>query len=505
MKDKISAEEAALRGELLGEPYTPPNRPSVFDVPSYDDVADLHELFKRFANTSIAYGGDVVAGVYNFTGSLFVNGRPVGPGGGRYVVDKTTGFTASIQDINVGVIYFCQFTSPQTVTLPTPTGSEVQDGQTISIVSLGKGQITIAGNVVGATLIKTQNTKVDVMWHGGRWWAIASGSGGGGGGEGTPAAPVVAWDPSYDFATWEPVTGTAGPTLGYGVLAIPADLKYTIQNSPPKLIINEAVGGVEYDIEVWGINVAGRGDASNVIAHTWAAINPPSSLSLGVGAGAVTATWSKVSGANAYVVQWSRDQAVWQSAEVGDVSTTVINDLDNVQYWFRVAAKNTPVLSGWSAVQTAIPDPAVIQPIEAAPSAFSKFTITNYNAKYQYTVAGAVGTASIAGNVVTVDDPRGVAILTCSYGASQPKSLRFERRPEGTHTVCQYNQTNWYPHDDPCHQSSDCGCGGCCCGACSSYNPGCGHSDGCGSQRQEPDNWSGEGFTNQYGEWTKIG
>lgn len=510
------SDDAAPARATVGTPYQPTGRPqALFDVPSYDDIADLQALFKRFADTTLSLSGDVTSGVYAFNGDVIVDGRKVGPNSGQVVVGRTSGFTVTIQDVWLSTVFFCQFTTNQTVTLPTPGPTDIADGQVFSIVALGTGDISLVGDIVGPSVVRTQYSRLEVMWHDGRWWTATTGYGGGGGGEGAPTAPVISWDATFDSVQWSPVSGPAGPTLGYGALAIPSDLGYVIDNAAPRLTVTQAVGGVQYEIVVWGTNIAGKGDSSNSLSHTWPALPavPDQSVTLTPGNGSMTVSWSKVAGANAYVVGWSLDKVTWNMSDqlvFGDVTSGVVGDLDPKPYWFRVAARNSPITSAWSAPVQGIPNPAVLQPIAMKNGASAGvFLIDNFKSKYTYTVVATVGTASISGATVTVNDPSGKAVVQCSYPGSDPVQRNLERRPDGTKPECQWTMNRFYEHDYPCGDGYPAACAPCegyestC--ACSTYPPDkCGHQVGTGSQRQVPVDYTGEGFTKQNGEWTKI-
>ena len=86
-----------------GHAYTPTGRSAVFDVPAYDDNADLRILFQRFADTAAAHDGDTYTGVHDFTGSLRKDGLDVVTVSGSQTVSGKTITGAAISGGTIDV------------------------------------------------------------------------------------------------------------------------------------------------------------------------------------------------------------------------------------------------------------------------------------------------------------------------------------------------------------------------------------------------------------------
>lgn len=164
----MSAEQAAEEGVIVGTPYTPPGRNSVFDVPAYDDIADLQLLFKRFANTAASYqeaGGNVEA--------------------------RTDAFV--VQPTDVGSVFMCSFDSVKTATLSAliqPT-----DGMKVSVVQLGIGAVQFVSEgapVKGIIQTPAQYQGIQAIFSGGTWWCVPFGGSGGGPSGPVPVFPITA-------------------------------------------------------------------------------------------------------------------------------------------------------------------------------------------------------------------------------------------------------------------------------------------------------------------------
>ena len=160
---KKRAEDAD--GEILGEGYIPPGRTAVFDIPAYDDIADLHELFKRFANTA--------AGV-----------TEAGLGG---MVDKTADFTVTTADL--GKTFVCS--NPDLLNITVGAASTFSEGARFNVVQAGTGKAQVNGSdVIGSFRTTGQYEGLTAVVHGGKWWCLPFGSSSGGGGGGGPI-PII--------------------------------------------------------------------------------------------------------------------------------------------------------------------------------------------------------------------------------------------------------------------------------------------------------------------------
>lgn len=147
--------EDAVGGEILGQSYTPPGRSGSFDVPSYDDIADLTVLFKRFANTAASYHEAGGTGVY---------------------VNKEADFT--ITDSDLSRTYVCTSDGLIMVTLPDP--ASLNEGAWFGLLQAGTGGVTVVGDPIeGVSTISAQFQGMRVAVHDDTWLCVPqSGVGG---------------------------------------------------------------------------------------------------------------------------------------------------------------------------------------------------------------------------------------------------------------------------------------------------------------------------------------
>ena len=406
----MSAELAAEKGVILGEPYTPPGRTGSFDVPSYDDIADLNQLFKRFANTAVANGGDTMIGTYNIAGSLYINGQPLNPSDAYALSDKDAAFTVPIVDVLAQTRYVCNFGTDMTVTMPED-GSSLPDGARITIIQAGKGKVTVNGlNVIGTQRTGSQYSTLEVMWHATKWWCLAGG-GGGGGGTGTPPAPVIGFvGPNFDVISWPPVAdGSAGPTIGYGALTNPSDVKYQIsKTNPVNMAVSRLPGGTTVSYEVWAVNLAGRGESSNTLTHTYPTVSPTAMTGV-PGGGSAVLKWSAVAGVTEWDLEWKkRSDADWnlvQDIPKGTLTYTVASLAEGIPYVFRVYAVIGAAFSEPSNTVEVIPGPSTPPPAAVLThdaDTVGKWTIANYDPLMIYTATISTGAAPVLnGNKLT--------------------------------------------------------------------------------------------------------
>ncbi len=471
MNQKMSAEQAATSGTLLGEPYKPPDRTGTFDVPSYDDVADLNQLFKRFANTAVANGGDTMIGVYNIAGSLYVNGQPLNPADAYTLVDKTASFTVVIQDVLAQSRFMCSSATDMAVAMPAD-GTTLPDGARVTIVQAGKGKVTVTGlNVIGSQKTGGQYSTLEVMWHAGNWWCLSSGSGGGGGGTGTPSAPIIAFNEDFTEVTWVPVNdGTAGVTIGYGVLANPPDIRYrilqpTTEGSPVIMEIDRVTGGTDVTIEVWAVNSAGRGESSNSLSHTYPAVTA-TALTGASGAGSVTLNWNDVPGVTEWDLEWrASGDTVWSL--VPDIPKTLfsytVTELLEKPYQFRVFAVVGSSFSAASNIAVVTPGPAVppVGPVLSHdPDTVGKWTITNFDAQLTYSVTVDDGPVPIlSGNKMTVYDTQQQFTVSVRRGAGLPANTTAQCTPYTYPYTGGYYQCTNQTYDECDGNSGYCPCG----------------------------------------------
>jgi|GEM_PF-2129582 len=519
---KMSAEQAAEEGAPVGEPYTPPGPGrGTFDVPSYDDIADLQILFKRFGNTAIANGGDTMSGDYNVLGKFFINGRQIDPSDAYNILDKSAGFNVQVGEVLNQTRFMCNFATDNIIGMPTDT-TGIPEGARITIVQVGKGKISIDGvNVVGTNKTKTQYQLVEVMFHANLWWCLVGG-GGGGGTEGAPSKPTAKWNADFTQITWEPVAGSASETYGYGALVTPAgDISYRIQGTT--ILIDRATSGIDYAFQVWGVNAAGQGEFSDPIGHTYAGVDAPT-LTAVPGPAQIQAQWTQVAGVTGYRLSYKKttDQQWTFVDEAVSAFGEIISGLAQVEYEVRVQAVDNPVGSVWSNTVKVVPGPGETSVPTVAHSAKSTFTITNYNAAYLYTVDCTAGSGTVTGDKLTLSAGNTQFLLKSQYAQGAPvKSVSGELRQYTTH------KEN-FPYkcgSGPCNcreEWANCGCG-----SCDSYpDPKAGSWGQCGCETEMC--WYGRkqvcdtcdqycddyrdvkdgtpsGFVDQFGEWSKVG
>ena len=150
---KKRPEDAEL-GEVLGNPYSPPGRPDAsFDIPSYDDIADLTVLFKRFANTAAAYNEAGGAGLGELTNKT-----------GDFDIDQST----------VDASYLCLSENQITVSVGDPT--DFKEGAHFYLVQGSTGTVKITGPTVrGMTETEAQYQGIQAVLHDAQWWCLPSG------------------------------------------------------------------------------------------------------------------------------------------------------------------------------------------------------------------------------------------------------------------------------------------------------------------------------------------
>lgn len=522
---KISAQQAAEQGVVVGEPYTPTGRSGVFDVPSYDDVADLHELFKRFANTAAAANGDNLSGTYNFTGKVFINGQPIDPTDAYLTVDRAAGFNITKDDVLSQTRFMCNFSTDKVVgVLEDTTG--IPDGARITIVQAGKGKVSIEGiSVVGVNKTKNQYQLIEVMYHNKLWWCLASG-GGGGGGDGAPAKPVATWNPDYSAITWEPVSGSASQTYGYGSLVTPGgDCSFRLEGTT--IFIDQATAGIDFEFQVWGVNSAGQGEFSDPLTHKWSGVAAPV-LTATSGPAQITTSWNQIAGITGYRLSYKKTtDSNWTYIDEGPTSFgDIIGGLANVEYQVRIQAVDKPVASTWSNVVSVTPEPGETSVPTIQHNAKGVFLITNYNPAFVYTTDATAGAATVVGDKVNLSAGNVQFLLKSQYAVGAPvKSVAGELRQYTTH------QENFpYPcgtFECNCRDEwANCGCecdgGGCGCyptpnsgsfGQCGCPGQMCWYGNKrtcetcttyCDDFRQVKDG-TPAGFVDQFGEWSKVG
>lgn len=355
-----------------------------------------------------------------------------------------------------------------------------------------------------------------------QWQLISSG----GPVDGAPDKPVVGWNDERTVIGWLPVTGTAGPTFGYGALVSPNSCKYTIANT--SLTIDEALSEVTYTFEVWGVNCVGRGESSDTLSQRWDKVDAPV-LTGQSGPSQVSLTWTDIPGATSHILEFKRSSDTeWTDVDILDLTEYVVGGLfEEVDFDFRIRARKAPVNSEYSNVVTIKPGPGVVDPpVITHDPGVGSWTITNYDPTFVYSVQASAGTATVTGNKVTGGDPTSTLTVTVRRSpGSPPSSLVVSKSPYGyDYTPSRYictNETfdNCGPPEQPdgsyycrCGTIGGCGDNNCCGWVChEGYNtspyytinrtsPGAGYqpSSSLDGQFSSPPN-------PPPGEWFKIG
>jgi len=370
-----------------------------------------------------------------------------------------------------------RFEDSGTVSIPSDDAQDLPLGFQFAVESFN-GTVVLRNDsgvvVAGADRMYVGPLKTGVfVKQNANFWLLSLGQGsggGGGGGEGTPSRPYPSFDATYSALTWVPVTGTAGPTLGYGVSVVPEGAAlYSLSGTT--LNLNYVLSGIPVSFEVWGVNVAGKGVVSDPAVHTWDAI-PATTLTVESGPASAVLSWSAVGQATGYVVQYKKSADTdWQTLPTAKVTTYTVQGLNEQVSWdFRVAGTVAPAASAWSNVVSVTPGPGVVDKPAASHTGNQQFTITNYDDALIYTVYAVTVGGSVAAGKVTLSG-KGVAKLGCKRSAGAPEEFVWlESRTITTHPEC--SPQSCY---DPC-------------GNCrTDVNPhtwGCGCGSGCGEDGQ---------------------
>jgi hypothetical protein len=272
---------------------------------------------------------------------------------------------------------------------------------------------------------------------------------------------------------------------------------------------------IKIDTNFWLINAGSSGTNGPSVPL------PPTLVTAQPGPARAVLTWDKPaddggSPLQGYTSEWSLDGGEWTlGGQYGpDALTGSLDALPpNVLVRVRMKAENENGKSEPSNVLQVTPDPSTIDPIQMIWASVGKFTITNHDAKYVYTATADVGTATVDGATVTVSDPNGVAIVTCTYQTVSVQRQAIRKAYSSHFVVTQPD------HCDCCGTSP---CGGCC-GGGTYYDCTCDQGGGCGPNYlacctcgyYEADDFRSQGFTWSGGgslppapdgnEWWRIG
>jgi hypothetical protein len=444
VNQKMSAELAAEKGVILGEPYTPPGRLGSFDVPSYDDIADLNQLFKRFANTAASYTE-----------------------AGGTVVGKGADFLVAATDL--GTIFMCE---GEVLTSCTITKMfTLADGSRFSVVQLGSGAIEVRGAdstivVRGRKTTPGQYQGLTVLYLGGVWWCVPFGASGGGGG-----GPVPIFNTSADSfpITKDHVGGLIAMdtgTRGNNAVVVPLDdgtipvgsvvvvsnvgdlsaLKVLIA-ATPGVVIEDVANAVisrwrsaaliKIGTNLWLINAGSEGGTVGAVPL------PPVLKTAVSGPEEIAVTWTAPASdgghsITSYFAESSVDGVAWtrRNAFLGTaLSGSVTGLAAGVTVQVRLRASNVVGDSDPSNVLSAVPGPAIVPVPTVAHSGLGSWTITNFSASYMYTVTANAGTPSVSGGMVTNTAVNSITKLTVQARLGAPsESIWLERRAYEYHS-----------------------------------------------------------------------
>lgn len=318
---------------IVGEPYTPSGRSAVFDVPSYDDVADLNVLFKRFADTAAG----------------------VGESAPTTLTDRSASFTVSAADAKARMVFLCS--SASTVLATLPAASSCQEGERVSIVQGGAGKAVFSGSdLVGSPSTTGQYTGLSATVHGGKWWCLPFGSGSGPGPDPGPLlAPVLGsavGGNGFVHLDWVPnpaSSAASGFTVQYALASggnwTSVDAGLVTSFNVPGL-----ANGTAYRFQVAARNATETSAYSNQLTATPEAddpgeLLPPRLDTASASDASVTLAWTpdpKCGTFTGYVLEWSvAGSGSWSSRSVAVVTSAVVDALKpGVEYSFRVRSTN---------------------------------------------------------------------------------------------------------------------------------------------------------------------
>lgn len=156
---------------INGEGYSPAGRASIFDVPAYDDVADLNVLFKNFADTTASATGDTLTGAYTLNGSPIVTegasqtltnksfanpvftGTITGlPSPDVVVATKTASYTVTADDAHK--LFVLSSATALQLLIPTDAAVALAVGTTFSVIREGAGAVSFAAVSAGTTSVQ---------------------------------------------------------------------------------------------------------------------------------------------------------------------------------------------------------------------------------------------------------------------------------------------------------------------------------------------------------------
>ena len=480
----MSAELAAEKGVILGEPYTPPGRTGSFDVPSYDDIADLNQLFKRFANTAASYseaGGTVTS----VNGSFTVNETQLGT---TFMNVSNTVCAATLTKVAV----------------PKP-------GMRFNVIQLGAGPVQVKGadgtiKVSGVLTTPGLYQGLTVLYLDEIWWCVPFGGSGGGGSSTVPVFNIstdatitsanvgglLAVDPGGSSKTITVPNDNGSIPIGSVIVVshvgagastkvnVVGDTNVILQDRSNADISRwRSASLIKRAANVWLINAGSSGGSTGSVP------TPPVLKTLTSGPDSANATWSKPlddggSSVSSYIAEKSTDGGVaWSTVCIFDGSLTAgsVKPLTaDVSVQVRLRAVNSSGPSDPSNAMTVMATPSSVpQPIVAYAGA-GTWTITNYNPAFLYTGSSTSGACTIIAGTISSTGANSIATVQAQAKAGSPASSV-------------YLQRRAYTYHQECHQECSPGCRAICrncfnggpCSGCEGAQVGCSGDGDCGA------------------------
>lgn len=176
----------------------------------------------------------------------------------------------------------------------------------------------------------------------------------------TLSAPTLAASATSTTAlstSWNAVTSATGYQLQASTSSSFGSFAYN-QNVTGT---SQAISGLGYNtgyfVRIRAVSGANQGPWSNVVNVSTRALAAPTITATANSASQVSTSWTAVTGATGYSVQWSTNQSSWSTSTVTTTSRAVTGLNEGTLYYFRVRAEMDGNLGPWSAVDTATTNP----------------------------------------------------------------------------------------------------------------------------------------------------
>jgi fibronectin type 3 domain-containing protein len=168
-----------------------------------------------------------------------------------------------------------------------------------------------------------------------------------------PSISATANSTSQITASWGAVTGAASYTLQYSTSSGFSGAQQITGITTTSRAVTGLSAGTTYYFRVYAVNAGGNSAASNS-ASAATQVNPPSAPSISVSTSSSTqiaVSWSSVSGATSYRLQYSTSSSFSSPTTINSLtgtSTTVSSLAQATTYYFRLYAINAGGTSGAS-------------------------------------------------------------------------------------------------------------------------------------------------------------